>query len=226
MGLQDREYYRDETSPGGIQFNFQTMVSKLIVVNAGLFIVNMFSSGLLFEYLKASPASLVNISRCWQLLTYGFAHDGPVHILFNMFALWMFGRELEHEWGTREFLRYFIMTGVIAGLSIFAWNTVRGDLIGLTYGASGAVCAVIAAYALFYPEKYIYFNFFIPVKVKYFAVFYVLLELWALPARDGISHIGHLGGMVAGYFYILNKYRHLGIGQNFFRDFFKKKGFQ
>jgi membrane associated rhomboid family serine protease len=156
----------------------------------------------------------------WQVVSYMFLHGDFWHIFLNMFILWMFGSKLEYTWGTREFVRYYFLTGIIAGFSILLWNF--GTLVP-TIGASGAVFGILAAYALFFPDDYVYIYFLFPVRVKYFVVFVGVLEFMALPAQDNISHIGHLGGMIAGFFYMRHRYRHWGIGQNFFRDFFKKK---
>ncbi len=168
------------------------------------------------------PSLVVTKFYVWQLVSYMFLHGGFWHIFLNMFILWMFGSELEHTLGTREFVRYYFLTGVIAGFSILIWNLVMG-IDPLTIGASGAVFGILAAYALFFPDRYVYVYFLFPVKVKYFVLFIGILEFWALPKQDNVSHIAHLGGMIAGFFYLRHRYRHWGIGRNFFKDFFKKK---
>jgi membrane associated rhomboid family serine protease len=156
----------------------------------------------------------------WQFVSYMFLHGDFWHIFMNMFILWMFGSKLEYTLGTPDFVRYYFLTGIIAGFSILLWNF--GTPIP-TIGASGAVFGILAAYALFFPDDPVYIYFLFPVKAKYIVVFMGILEFMALPAQDNISHIGHLGGMVAGFFYLRHRYRHLGIGQNFFKDFFKRK---
>jgi membrane associated rhomboid family serine protease len=156
----------------------------------------------------------------WQVFTYMFLHGGFWHIALNMFILWMFGSKLEFTWGTREFIRYYLLTGVIAGFSILLWNF--GSYTP-TIGASGAIFGVLVAYALFFPDDLVYIYFLFPVRVKYFVLFLGALEFFSLPTNDHISHIGHLGGMIAGFFYLRHRYRHWGIGRNFFKNFFKKK---
>ena len=167
------------------------------------------------------PALVIGKFYIWQFVTYIFLHGNFGHIFFNMFALWMFGSELERTWGTREFTRYFLLTGTLAGVSIFIWNF---GSYSPTIGASGAVFGILVAYALFFPDNEIYLYFLFPIKAKYFVLIYGLIELMMLPNQDGISHIGHLGGMVAGFFYLRHRYRHWGIGRNLFRNPFKKKG--
>lgn len=168
------------------------------------------------------PSLVVTKFYIWQLVSYMFLHGGLWHIFFNMFILWMFGSELEHTLGTREFVRYYFLTGIVAGFSILIWNLMKYP-DALTIGASGAVFGILAAYALFFPDRHVYVYFLFPVKVKYFVLVLGLIEFISLPSYDGISHIAHLGGMIAGFFYLRHRYRKWGIGQNFFRDFFKKK---
>ncbi len=159
----------------------------------------------------------------WQLFTYMFLHGDFFHILFNMFILWMFGCELERSWGTREFIKYYFLTGVIAGVSIVLWNIFWGNPYVPTIGASGAIFGILIAYAMFFPDREIYLYFLFPIKSKYFVLILGFLEFMALPKQDNISHIGHLGGLIAGFFYLRHRYAHWGIGQNFFKDFFKKR---
>lgn len=208
MGLQDREYYRDETSPVGIQFNFQTMVAKLIVVNVGLFIVNIFSSGQLFDYLKASPASLVNISRCWQLLTYGFAHVDPVHILFNMFALWMFGREVEARRGSNEFLVVYLVTLVMGSvvwcgrylLGGFPADVVEAAANGpWLLGASGAVSAVVMLFILANPKQQLLLFFVVPVPAWAVGALFIFLNV--VGTDNNVAYDVHLVGIACAFLY-------------------------
>lgn len=169
------------------------------------------------------PILVVTKGYIWQLASYIFLHGSFAHLFFNMFAVWIFGMELERTWGTREFVKYYFLTGTVAGLTTLLWN-IGGSAASIpTIGASGAVFGILAAYALFYPDRYIYMWFLFPIKAKYFALLYGVIELMMLPNADGISHISHLGGMVAGFFYLRHRYRHWGIGQDFFRNFFKKK---
>ncbi len=196
-------------------------VKNLILANVAVFFMQILWPYLINSHIFGlRPDFVFGRLYIWQLVTYMFLHGGFGHIFFNMFALWMFGTELERTWGTKEFVRYYFLTGVMAGVSIFLWNF--GSPIP-TIGASGAVFGILAAYALFFPDREIYIYFLFPLKAKYFVLIYGVLEFFMLlnqGANDAISHIGHLGGMVAGFFYLRHRYRHLGIGQNFFRNFF------
>ncbi len=201
-------------------------IKNLILANIAVFLIqNLWFSNEYYYIFGLVPIVFLQDLFIWQLGTYLFLHGGIGHIFFNMFALWIFGIELEQMWGTKEFIKYYFLTGVIAGITIVLWNFFWGVGINIpTIGASGAVFGILVAFAMFFPDRYIYIWMLFPVKAKYLVLFYGVIELLMLPNQTGISHIGHLGGMVGGFFYLRHRYRRWGVGQNFFRDFFKKKG--
>ena len=134
----------------------------------------------------------------WQLFSYMFLHVGFIHIFFNMFLLWMFGRQMEYLWGPTKFLIYYFITGI--GSGFFIW--LLSDSI--TIGASGSIMAILFAYGYLYPNRTLLF-YFIPMKAKY-CIFILIItelsqELFKNPS-DNISHVGHLGGMFVGYLYL------------------------
>ncbi len=200
-------------------------VKNLLLANVAVFILQMFAPTLdrtLIQYFGLVPVLAFQHLFIWQFVTYMFLHGGLGHIFFNMFALWMFGVELERTWGTREFLKFYFLTGIAAGLStaLFSW----GSNIP-TIGASGAVYGILAAYALFFPDRYVYLYLLFPIKMKYLAIILGALEFIAArnQAQSGVAHVAHLGGMVVGYFYLRYKYRNWGIGKDFFKDLFRRK---
>lgn len=169
--------------------------------------------------------------RLWQLVTYMFMHGGWEHIIFNMFALWMFGCVVERVWGAKKFLFYYIVCGVGAGLFqelaqfvqfwMLASDQVAGFNISMlslvahnseallnqwtTVGASGAIYAILLAFGMIFPEDRIFiFPLPVPIKAKYFVIGYAVIELFSAMAttNDGVAHIAHLGGMVFGFFLI------------------------
>jgi membrane associated rhomboid family serine protease len=137
----------------------------------------------------------------WQLFTYGFLHGGIFHLFFNMFALWMFGCELERHWGTRVFVKYALVTGIGAGISTVI---VSPNLAVPTIGASGLVYGILLAYGLLFPNRLIYLYFLFPLKAKYFVLIFGALELYASwsGSSDNIAHLAHLGGMLFGFVYL------------------------
>ena len=137
----------------------------------------------------------------WQLLTYGFLHGGMNHIFFNMFGLWMFGRELERMMGPQRFLIYYLTCVVGAGLVQLIVAGAQGGLYP-TLGASGGVFGILLAYGLTYPNRMVVLLFPpIPMKAKYFVLFYGLLELYLglSGGAPGVANFAHLGGMLFGF---------------------------
>ncbi len=192
-------------------------VKNLIFANVAVYIFQVLSRHALDIYFILWPSLVLKKFFIWQLVTYMFFHGGVGHIFFNMFALWMFGSVLERTWGTREFIKYYFLTGISAGIFITLFTS------NPTLGASGAIYGILMAFALFFPEEYVYLYFLFPIKMKYLAVIIGALEFLSLYSNDGIAHTAHLGGMIVGYFYLRHRYRYLGIGRNFFRNFFRKK---
>ncbi len=134
----------------------------------------------------------------WQLLSYQFVHANFSHLFFNMFALWMFGNTLENYWGTKNFILYYLLCGLGAGLTcIFMGNP--------TVGASGAVYGLLLAFGMMFPNERIYLYFLVPIKAKRFDIIFSALELidGLLYTGDGIAHFAHLGGMVAGFIILM-----------------------
>lgn len=157
----------------------------------------------------------------WQLVTYMFLHGGFFHLLLNMFALWMFGVELENTWGQKRFLTYYFLCGIGAGLC----NLLIAPLfssVGPTVGASGAIYGILVAFGYLFPNRDIYIYGILPVKAKYLVLIYMLIELFAVAGGQdsGIAHIAHLGGGVIGLIYLLIFYRGSSL------KFFNNSGFK
>ncbi len=188
------------------------MVKRLIVVTSAAFVLTyiplqIFHSEL-FAYafaLFALQADLV-IHRLyiWQLATYLFLHGGWFHIIFNMFALWMFGSDLESKWGGRKFLFYYFLTGVGAGVLDVTLNALFVPNSMPTIGCSGAVYGLLLAYGMLFPERLIYLYMIIPIKAKWFVVVMGAIEFVSSfgGPGSGVSHFAHLGGMLFGYLYL------------------------
>jgi membrane associated rhomboid family serine protease len=181
-------------------------IKNLLYANGIVFVMQFINPSLnavLLNNFALNPFDVIYHFKIWQLVTYMFLHGGFWHIFFNMFILWMFGAELEREWGTTEFLKYYFIGGIGAGLTVVLFSNAS------TIGASGAVYAVMLAYALRYPDRMLYIYFLFPVKVKYFMGFMFLLSFFSTigPSTDGIAHAAHLGGILVGYVYL--RYQHL-----------------
>lgn len=174
----------------------------MVVLNGLVFVGQNMLPGL-FEHFFALWS--LNSSRGdfypWQLLTYGFLHGSVMHILFNMFMLWMFGRELEVIMGPKRFLTYYLTCVVGAGIVQLAVATLQGGQYA-TVGASGGVFGVLLAFGMAFPNRMVLLLFPpIPMKAKYLVVLAGLMELYVgLAGRaPGIANFAHLGGMLFGF---------------------------
>ncbi|MCL5267367.1 MAG: rhomboid family intramembrane serine protease [Bacteroidetes bacterium] len=155
----------------------------------------------------------------WQLVTYLFLHGGFFHIFFNMLALWFFGVELEHVWGTRRFLIYYFLCGIGAGLSN-VFLTPLFTVPAPTIGASGAIYGVLIAFGMLFPDAPVFIYFLFPIKAKYFVAIFIAIELFygVTGTGTGIAHFAHLGGAFVGFVYLM-LYRRSIPGTSAFSDF-------
>jgi membrane associated rhomboid family serine protease len=193
---------------------FPPGVKWLLITNTALFIVYFFAvrtrADGLFEYFKLIPRAVVEMLAVWQLFTYMFLHDpwGFGHILFNMLALWMFGKDLEATWGTRRFLKYYLICGVGAGICVVVGNALFGSMDTRTLGASGAIYGVLLAFGMTFPDVQVLFFFLFPINAKYFVMIIGAISFMMTfgSTGGGVSHVAHLGGMVFGYVYLKSKW--------------------
>ncbi len=155
-----------------------------------------------------TPAMVSGYFTVWQFTTYIFMHGGLWHLLFNMFALWMFGSELERSWGSREFGAFFLLVGTVVGLlyTVFASGLPliidAGDPGQVLMGSSGAIFGVLAAYGVCYPNRQILFMLIFPIPAKYFVLLLAGIELFMIWSPSNVSHFAHLSGMLVGYIYL------------------------
>lgn len=178
----------------------------LVIVTSAVFVVTYVPYIFLhwqapFVWLGLTPYLVVHRGFLWQPFTYLFLHGSLMHILFNLFALWMFGSDLERTWGTRQFLFYFFLCGV--GAAIFDVLMQPSAQIP-TIGNSGAVYGILVAFGLLFPNRPIFIWFVIPVKAKWFVLVMCVMEfLLSLGSPgSGISHIAHVGGILIGLIYL------------------------
>ena len=137
----------------------------------------------------------------YQFVTYMCLHASVEHIFFNMFALWMFGRTLEYELGSKRFLIYYMVCGVGAALIQLATAYLTGEMPIQLVGASGAVMGLLLAFGVMHPNAVIMLLIPpIPMKAKWFVVIYGVIELFLGWTGFGgnVAHFAHVGGMLWG----------------------------
>lgn len=196
--------------PAALSYSFgpgpiSPAVKWLIIANVVMFVVTIVYRPII-QYLGLSPEMVLERQWIWQPVTYMFLHGGPIHILFNMLGIWMFGVELERLWGTRFFLRYYAITGVGAGLTVILvgllpFDATAGTYAAITIGASGAFYGLLLAFALYYPDRPILMFLLFPIPAKYFVIIVGAMAFLSAPGNQ-VSEAAHLGGLAVGYLYL------------------------
>lgn len=187
----------------GIRLNTPPVVKNLIIANCVIYLaMALIPSAYLFlmEYFSlywvASP-----YYHSYQFVSYMFLHGGFGHLFSNMFALWMFGRTLEYELGSKRFLIYYMVCGVGAALIQMLVAFLFGEIYFHLIGASGAVMGLLLAFGYLHPNEMIYIiPIPFPIKAKWFVAGYAVLELvmgWT-GTQPGVAHFAHIGGMLWG----------------------------
>jgi len=197
---------------------FTRAVKWLVLINAGVFLVTTLLQAftrdfgqVVFFVLSLVP-QWVTHGALWQLVTYSFLHLGIFHILFNMLALWMFGAQLESDWGPRRFVEFYFFCVIGAALMTLAVSyTGLGGVTPATntVGASGGVLGILMAFGLIYGNQEIMlFPIPLSIKAKYFVAGLVFIELISAinaagPGRgQDIAYVAHLGGLLFGFLYV------------------------
>lgn len=231
--------------------NIPIVTKYLLIINIVMFLITELVApmgidltGILgLHFFKASDFHV------YQLITYMFMHGGWMHIIMNMFMLWMFGMVIENVWGPKKFLFYYIVCGigaglcqevaqyasyVIQGLDAYQFVNAGGSQMPMdaylnlmtTVGASGAIYAVLLAFGMLFPDERMFIiPIPIPIKAKWIVVGPVALELFYALGQpgDGVAHVAHLGGMLFGFILIKYWQKHPYSGPD---DFGMGKGSQ
>lgn len=187
------------------------VITALLIANVAAFLLQFVLRGYVYPLMlwpidTATPWQWSNRSFLpWQLLTYGFLHADLGHLFFNMLALVMFGSQLEHRWGQRKFLTYYLVCVASAGLCqllLASFMVAQGQAPYPTLGASGGVYGVVLAFGLLFPnERVVMFPLPFFLRARTVAIIFAAGSLFygIVGARDGIAHFAHLGGMLGGW---------------------------
>jgi membrane associated rhomboid family serine protease len=192
-----------QRAPRTLPYAYFNVTAGLIIVCVVVYLATRVSPRAAL-YLGLEPQLVTQAGFYWQLVTYMFVHDprGIMHILMNMLGLYLFGIPLERRMGSWEFLVYYLVCGVGAGLVALVLGVA-------VIGASGAIYALLLAFATFFPQSRIYVMGVLPlqapVAVAVFAglsIFFQVTGLWG-----GVAHFAHLAGIVVGYLYFVLRLR-------------------
>jgi membrane associated rhomboid family serine protease len=186
--------------------NLPPILKNLIIINVLVFIAQLTLDPImgLTNKLALWPIGSEEF-RPYQIATHMFTHGFFFHIFFNMFALWMFGKELENYWGPKRFLFFYLVCGVGAAAAHLGVQYLTGTGAPAV-GASGAVMGVLVAYAYLFPNtQLIIFPIPVPVKAKWAVLGYVAIDLFSgVSGRgDNVAHFAHLGGALTGFILVL-----------------------
>ncbi len=226
MGLYDRDYAHSREPSALGSFAASTMVTKIIVVTVVAYLIDNFSSlfGLPEHWLlRATRLNADLFQRPWgvyRLATYALAHapmgsdPGVFHVAFNMYNLWLFGRQVEEKYGSQEFLALYVALTVLSGVVWVAISNAVGfpataagsAVVPSAIGASGAVVGILILFVLNFPhQKFLLLFLPVPVPAWIIGLLLVLLDVRGAMgySHDDVAFTAHLGGAAwaAVYFF-------------------------
>jgi membrane associated rhomboid family serine protease len=186
------------------RYSYTNMTLKLILINGALFLLTYMNRNLLI-YLSMVPTLVIQETFLWQFFTYMFVHSNFSHILFNMLGLFFFGTQVEQRMGSREFLLFYLLTGFLAGLFSFFFYVLTGTYQVILLGASGAVYAVLLAFAAYYPHARIFLFGILPIQAPLLVALYTAIAVFGQlgSLNSGVAHLTHLAGFLFAFLYLL-----------------------
>jgi len=243
MGLHDRDYMQGDQAPRGLRPTGGWPISAtwaLIIANTAIFVFQLVALNIwglrwirpptdeapgfgtvdmVTLYGHFSTQEVIFGVEFWRFLTFQFLHGGWMHLIFNMFGLFMFGRLVEDQLGPKKFLAFYLVCGIFGGLLYLVLNFL-GGVLGLSLplvlagdpatplvGASAGVFGIVIACAYISPNTVVQLLFPpIPLKMKTFAYGFVALAFIMLltGSRNAGGEAAHLGGAIAGFYFIRN----------------------
>jgi membrane associated rhomboid family serine protease len=223
MGFLDRDYQRDNSydrAPGYHVGGDMTLTTKLVIAMLVIYVLQIVTrgagpgqSGAFTNLFSLHGDVLKQPWRFFELVTYGFLHD-PFrlqHIVFNMIALWFFGRSVEYRYGRREYLTFYLVAVAIAGLAWLVAELIAtgGRSNAMMMGASGAIAAVLVLFCINFPHQLVYIWGVLPIPAWVFAVLFIGQDLWGAvgqhaPGGPNVAYTAHLGGALFGFLYYLS----------------------
>ncbi len=209
MGIYDRDYYQEQQRPGLVLRGPSTAIGWIIAINVAIFILDAFtdpvrgpgSLHVISSALSLNTGVLAKPWLWWKFITCGFAHasyPNYQHILFNMLGLFFLGRMVEHRYGRKEFLWFYMVTIVLGSILWCVLNSIASLPPGVALvGASGAITGVVMLFALNYPKQTILFMFIIPMPAWILGVMLVVFNIFGMGGMAGDANVAygvHLAG--------------------------------
>lgn len=187
-----------------LPYSYSYAAFIIIGINVLIFLINSIAPSTRM-FLAMNPILVVKRHFYWQVVTYMFAHGNLSHILFNMIGLFFFGVQVEKQMGSKEFLLFYFLTGTVAGIFSLAVYWFGGTPQVWLLGASGAVFAVLLAFATLFPHARIFVFGILPIRAPILVLIYTGIELMSqiFATRSRVAHLTHLAGFAVAYLYFL-----------------------
>jgi membrane associated rhomboid family serine protease len=191
-------------------YSIPPVTRALLLTNGLVYLLQQVIGDPLFIWFGLWPLSSTGLGGMagflpWQVVTYSFLHGGLLHLFFNMFALYMFGSDIERVFGQRRFLVFYFTCVVTAAAAQLVVTAIIGGAPYPTIGASGGVFGVLLAFGMYFPRRTVMLIFPpIPMPAWLFVIVYGVIELYLgiTGTQAGVAHFAHLGGMLGGYLMI------------------------
>ena len=189
------------------RYEYWNVALILIGINLLVFLLTWIDPDL-ERILAMNPLFVIKGGMYWQLFTYQFVHGGIAHILSNMIGLLFFGMAVERRTGSKEFLLLYLLSGTLCGIFSFALYVLTGTWYVFLMGASGAIFAILLAYAVLYPDSVVYIWGLIPIPAPILVLGYAGLEVFYMIAgmNEGVAHSTHLIGFAVAWVYFLVRF--------------------
>lgn len=188
------------------RYSFFNATLYLIAAN-----ILFFALGYIFPlvkvYMALNPAAILS-GYLWQIITYMFAHADISHLLVNMLGLFIFGTAVERSMGSKEFLLFYLVTGTLAGIASFGIFVATGSWYTMLLGSSGAVYALLLAFAVLNPEARIFLYGILPVRAPVLVLGYAGIEIASqlFSFRSSVAHLTHLAGFLWSWLYFIVRF--------------------
>jgi len=189
-------------------FRYSYFNATLYIIAANiLFFAVSYRFPILKAYMALNPIAVLS-GYLWQPVTYMFAHADLTHLFVNMLGLFFFGTQVERSMGSKEFLLFYFLTGTLAGLASFGIYVATGAWYTTLLGASGALFAVLLAFAIVNPEAQIYLYGLIPIRAPIMVIGYAGIEVASqlFSFRNSVAHLTHLAGFLWAWLYFLARF--------------------
>jgi len=221
----DNFRYARVITPFSREWGFGAPVTiGLIVANSLIWLTMVFTSGSApdystlygwwYEYFAMSPEDVLQKGRVYQVITSMFLHDGQniLHLLFNMYLLWLFGTRVERTFSSKLYLAFYLVAGLGGSILSLLMRSLMGDMVTPSLGASGAVFGVTVAYGFLFPNELLYLFFAFPVRVWKAVVGFIVIEtLFILfQLQEDVDNWAHLGGAAAAAIWMLTLVKRTG----------------